>query len=322
MRSPDGPERTPIRALRIGPLVAVAALLALALPGTAGSSSDECTQTLSSAGTSTGSSVRDVICGTNGNDTLRGRGGNDELRGFGGSDLLNGGIGNDEFFGATGDDRLQGESGNDRLNGGPSDDVLEGGSGSDVLVGDSGRDEFHADDGDDTLRARDGESDGQLGCGDGTDKVDVDLVDALFLGGPPIPGAFLVHLLLNGCEDVTIGAVNEGPNIVISGRPRRVDRDGRTRIRLRCPASLQQPSRCKGRLKLQLASRRSLGRRAPRTRYSLRPGVARRIPVRLSRRDRRSLRRRGRANGMVTSVETGQHGKKTTVETVRLRARR
>jgi hypothetical protein len=310
--------------VRTAPALAVTALLALVgLPGTASGSTDPCTQTRSSPGESFGSSVRDVMCGTSGRDTLRGRGGNDELRGLGGDDVLNGGIGNDEFFGAAGIDHLQGESGNDRLNGGPSEDELEGGSGNDVLVGDSGEDDtFFAGDGDDTLRARDGESDGRLGCGDGTDNVDVDLIDALFLGGPPLPGAFLAHLLLNGCENVTIGAVNEGPNVAISGRSRRVGTDGLTSVRLRCPRSLRNPSRCRGRLKLQLATRRSVRRRAARTRYSIRPGTSRLVRVRLPRHDRRGLRLRRRANGLITSVEAGQHGRKTTLKTIRLRARR
>ena len=43
--------------LRVGPAVAVMALLALTVPGMAPGSSDPCTQTLSNPGTSIGSSV-------------------------------------------------------------------------------------------------------------------------------------------------------------------------------------------------------------------------------------------------------------------------
>ncbi len=280
--------------LRVGPAVAVMALLALTVPGVAPGSSDPCTQTLSNAGTSTGSSVRDVICGTSGNDTLLGRGGNDELRGFGGDDDLNGGIGNDELFGAGGKDRLDGESGNDTLNGSSGNDVLEGGSADDVLTGGTGDDTYLAGSGDDKILARDGENDGPFGlstCGDGTDSIDMDLADAV------VTGAFVVAPLAVSltCEKITIGAVNEGPNVGISRRSRRVSRTGLTTVRIRCPRSLS--SRCRGRLKLQLASRRSLRRRAARTRYSIRPGTSRSVSVRLSRSDRRTLRRRRRARG-------------------------
>lgn len=305
--------------IRGGYAAAMAALLALALPGTAGSSADECTQTLSNAGTSIGSSGRDVICGTSGNDTLEGRGGNDELRGFGGVDSLNGGIGNDELFGSVGDDDLFGESGADRLNGSSGNDFFRGGSGNDVLIGGTGGDTFGGGDGNDSLLARDGDLDTSFDCGAGTDSLDLDLVDAAGFG---LSLGLFASFTFVVCEDVTVGAVNEGPNVSISDRPRRVGEDGRTSVRLRCPTSLRRPSRCKGRLKLQLATRRSLRRSAPRTRYSLRPGRARRISVRLSSRDRRRLRQTRRSNGVVTSVEAGQHGPKTTVRRVALRVRR
>ena len=171
--------------LGVVPAVAVLALLALTIPATAPASSDPCTQTLSNAGTATGSSVRDVICGTSGIDTLLGRGGNDELRGFGGDDDLNGGIGNDELFGAGGKDFLVGESGNDTLNGSSGNDVLEGGSADDVLTGGTGDDAYLAGSGDDKILARDGENDGPFGlstCGDGTDSIDMDLADAVVTG--------------------------------------------------------------------------------------------------------------------------------------------
>ena len=106
---------------------------------------------------------------------------------------------------------------------------------------------------------------------------------------------------------------------VRAGRSRRVGRDGRTTVRLRCPRSL--PARCKGRLKLQLGTRRSLRRTAPKAHYSIRPGKTRAVDVRLSRRDRHKLGRHRRAEGVVTSVEAGQHGEKTTVQTVKLKLR-
>ena len=296
-----------------GSLLAVALLLAVGAYN-APASSDPCTQTLSNPGTSIGSSGRNVICGTNGDDRLEGRGGNDELRGFGGEDVLLGGTGEDELFGAGGEDSLSGEDGSDTLNGGSGGDDLNGGNAGDTLIGGSGMDSIGGRAGNDFINVRDGELDG-WSCGDGTDTLQADLVDAFV-------DTVSFFVLVRGCEAYTVAAVDEGPTVSISSRSRRLSRAGRTRVRLSCPASLTQPSRCEGRLKLQLSSPRSLRRRAPRTRYSIGPGQSQNVSVRLSRRDRRTVNRRGRASGAATSVEEGEHGTKTTVETIKLRTRR
>ena len=125
-------------------------------------------------------------------------------------------------------------------------------------------------------------------------------------------------MLLVHCEHITVGAINEGPNVSISGRAATVRSGGQTSVRLSCPTSLREPPRCQGTLKLQLATRSSLGHTVPGTSYNLLPGQSRAVGVRLSSRDQRSLRKRHRANGVVRSVETGQHGKKTTVKTLEL----
>ena len=300
VRDQEGPAtlqevRTGRKACLLNLVAAVALLVVGALDApSAFASSDPCTITLSNPGTSTGGSSRDVICGTSGNDTLKGRGGADELRGKGG---------NDRLFGDSNRDELLGGSGNDELNGGPDNDTLKG---------ESGFDDHFGDDGNDFLFLRDGELDDGLGCNAGIDTVDLDLVDSAFFFDP-------VFLLT--CEAAFVGAVDEGPNVAISDRTRRVGGDGRTTVKLRCPASLQQPPRCKGKLKLQLRTRRSLRRTAPKIHYSLRPGKTRGVEVRLTRRDRHRLHRHGSAEGVVTSVEAGQHGDKTTVQTIKLRAR-
>jgi hypothetical protein len=268
------------RSARLVTAAVAAAALAGPLSGAFGQSSDACTLT----GSATGTSGRDVICGTTGQDVMQSLGGDDELRGGRGPDFLHGGTGKDLLLGDTGNDLLRGNTGFDALFGGPNDD---------------------------DLGVRDGELD-QVNCGSGLDRLDADLVDfAASAGG------FLFFVV--GCEGVTVGAVDEGPNVSISDRPRVVGDDGRTSVRLRCPASLSEPSRCTGTLRLQLAVRGSLRRSAPQTRYSLRPGVTAWIRVRLSDRDRHSLRRSGRAAGVATSVEQGEHGDKTTVERVRLK---
>ena len=126
-------------------------------------SSDPCTITLSSPGTSAGGSGRDVICGTGGNDTLIGQGGADELRGKGG---------NDRLFGDSGSDELSGSSGDDELKGGTDNDTLNGGTGRDRSTGDSGND---------LLQARDGDID-NVDCAAGHDTADLDLLDVLQFG--------------------------------------------------------------------------------------------------------------------------------------------
>lgn len=106
----------------------------------------------------TGTSVRDILRGTDGADTLLGFGGNDDLFGKSGIDLLNGGAGldkldggdskdqlfggagEDQLFGRDGDDRLDGGAGNDRLFGGDHNDTLIGGAGADALAGGAGSD--------------------------------------------------------------------------------------------------------------------------------------------------------------------------------------
>jgi hypothetical protein len=256
------------------------AALAGPLPGALGQTSDACTL----SGSGLGTAGRDVFCGTTGQDVMQARAGDDELRGNRGPDFLHGGPGKDLLMGDTGNDLLRGDAGFDALFGGP---------------------------GDDDLGLLDGELD-QVNCGSGLDRLAADLVDfAASAGG------FLFFVV--GCEGVTVSAVDEGPNVSISDRQRVVDREGRTTVRLRCPAALREPPRCRGTLRLQLASRSSLRRSAPRTRYSLRPGTGGWIPVRLSDRDRDSVRNRGWAGGVVTSVEQGAHGDKTTVERVRLK---
>jgi hypothetical protein len=309
--------RAPLVVHRCG--VGAVGLLAcalLAVSSAFGQSGRPCTATGSNLN---GGPADNVFCGTSGNDVLKGNRGNDELRGLGGNDLLEGGADADQVFGGDGDDRLfgatetGGSDGNDTLSGGAGNDRLKGGDGNDFVIGGAGDDQHSAGDGNDLIVTRDGGLDFAIPfCGSGHDTLDMDLVDA-------VAYSINVLFLVAGCEAIGVGAVNEGPNVVISRGALRVSEDGRTAVRLRCPASLRQPPRCEGTLRLQLATRRSLRRRAPSARYSLRPGESRRIGVRISQSDRRTFRRRGRTRGMVTSVEGGEFGNKTTVETVALR---
>ena len=268
---------------RIGPIAIASLAAALAVALTAASPAHAACTTVGSA---TGTAGSDRMCGTTGPDSMNGLGG---------------------------EDRLTGGDGKDTLLGGDGDDTVEGGDGDDVLVGGLGQDKFFGDSGNDTLRARDGEFDSIIlsQCGSGTDSLDLDLIDALPIG-LPLLGAPLLFLQ---CEKITVGAVNEGPNVRISRRTPRVPSNGKVPVRLSCPASLSAP--CAGKLRIG-RSKNSQG--APKA-YSFRQGTKRNVSAHLSRRDRRRLLRRGKITASATSIERGEFGDKTTVQTLTLIAR-
>jgi Ca2+-binding RTX toxin-like protein len=83
----------------------------------------------------------------------------------------------DHLHGGSKPDRISGRAGDDRLSGRGADDVVRGGRGGDTLVGGAGFDTLLGGPEDDVIRARDGEED-QIECGDGTDRVYVDVTEA------------------------------------------------------------------------------------------------------------------------------------------------
>jgi hypothetical protein len=282
-----------------------------------------------------GSAGPDVLCGSEGPDSLNGNQGNDELNGFGSADVLSGGEGNDNLFGGAGKDTLRGEAGEDHLDGGPEDDLLQGGSGSDTLEGGSGNDilvggdgndvlnggpgsdSFDGGEGNDVILMRDGVGEEIPHCGGGTDRVDMDLRDnEIWLLNAVT--TFGLSLVIASCETVNVGAVNEGPNVVISSKALRIGKAGRTGIRLQCPAALD--IRCAGTLILGLLEKSKKKRNHPVTHYSLAPGASGIIGARLSPREQGILRAKGRVRAWILSVEKGHFGDKTTLQTVALRA--
>lgn len=277
-----------IPGLLVSGALAVAAAVAFAVPAAYGD-----VPCMVFGSSLSGTAGDDALCGTEGSDTLNGNGGNDQLKGFGGNDTLSGGAGVDTVLGGNG---------NDLLTGGSSNDVLIGGAGND------------------RMQYRDGELDtwGSVllrggPCGSGADSIDVDLLDFSVIIG--LAGSPLID-----CEAVSVGALTEGANVVISARSRRVGGEGRTAVRLSCPASLPAP--CEGSLRLGLVSKSKKHSEQPQSSYEIRPGDGGSVSVRLSSRDRSTLRRVGRATGRVTAVEKGEFGDKTTIQTVTLRARR
>lgn len=89
-----------------------------------------------------GGSGDDFLYGQHGKDTIYGGSGNDELGGGTGKDFLDGGKGDDHIWGGTGNDIINGGKGNDILEGEHGDDMISGGAGDDVLVGGKGADTF------------------------------------------------------------------------------------------------------------------------------------------------------------------------------------
>jgi hypothetical protein len=217
--------------------------------------------------------------------------------------------------GTESNDVLCGTEARDILSGRAGDDVLFGGGGNDTLVGGLGSDSLDGGSGDDHLFLRDGELDPVPTCGSGNDSVDMDLADAQGFG---FAAAITLGLsvVLASCENITVGAVHEGSNVVISGQTLRVGKAGRTAVGLHCPGSLDIP--CKGSLTLAVLDKSKKPRSHPATRYSVRPGHSLSVLARLSSRDQGTLRHGGRATGVITSVEQGHFGNKTTIKTVEL----
>lgn len=274
--------------------IALAALLCALALALSPAHADDVPCTVSNTGTS----GHDHLCGTSGADTMDGGGGPDRMRGLGGNDTMTGNSGDDDLFGGTGNDTIVGATGSDALDGEDGNDVLTPGSGVDRKTSGGS--------GDDELRLRDGLPDlGPFDCGPGTDLVDLDLTDGIV--GVAIFGS---------CERVLTGAVDEGPNVAISDRTRRVEDGRRVKVRLRCPAALADP--CAGKLTIG----RTASSQGPAKRYGIDPGDSEKVPAKLSRRDRRKLHRRGRISVRAISVEAGEFGDKTTVQKLTLIERR
>jgi Ca2+-binding RTX toxin-like protein len=231
-----------------------------------------------------------------------------------GTDIENikGGRGNDTLVGNAGRNLLEGFAGNDTLRGGTparsitvpfglvGDDTLDGGIGSDAMAGEGG---------DDLLLARDAIDD-QLNvatsCGAGSDRLDADLTDDDTRALPP------------SCESIDQGAINEGANVRIASRRLQVSSGGTVKARLRCPRSVTIG--CRGSLAAGAPGRAGLRGLGSRTRYRIRRGRSALVGISLPAALERAAERRTRAvPARVVSVETGEHGDKTTLRRVGLR---
>jgi hypothetical protein len=133
-------------------------------------------------GTATGQGKKTLVgienvFGTDGADELYGNLRGNYLSGLRGDDLLVGRRGEDRLVGGRGNDRLYSGPGADRLLGDHGRDLLIGGRGGDRLFGGPGKDQMFGWAGNDFFFARDGFRD-VVGGGDGTDRADVDRLDA------------------------------------------------------------------------------------------------------------------------------------------------
>ena len=214
------------------------------------------------------------------------------------------------LIGGSGDDFLR------VINGFPDDPLpthrLIGNAGNDLLRtltvlgsldGGLGRDHLHLSARGGAIAARDGEMD-TFDCSTGTELITADLRDA---EPPGLP---------DDCVPVSVGAVNEGPNVVFRSKRVRVNRSGVLLVRMRCPRRLSRP--CRGRLAARLDRKGTpFGKRV---RYSIRPGRSKTIKTRL-RASQRGAARRRRARVRLESVEKGRHGPKTTTASLRTRRR-
>jgi Ca2+-binding RTX toxin-like protein len=225
------------------------------------------------------------IKGGRGNDTLLGNSGRNLLEGFAGDDLLRGGTPIRSItvpFGLVGDD------------------TLDGGIGSDAMAGEGG---------DDLLLARDAIDDQvnvAMTCGAGSDRLNADLTDDDTRALDP------------SCESIDQGAINEGANVRIASRTLRVSPGGTVRARLRCPRSARIG--CRGSLAAGAPGRAGLRGLGSRTRYRIRRGRSALVGISLPAALERAAERRTRpVPARVVSVETGEHGDKTTVRSVGLR---
>jgi hypothetical protein len=234
-----------------------------------------------------------------GNDFTVGHRGKDEMSGSTGQDFLNGEGGDDLLRGGDQADNLQGRDGADRLEGASGNDLLSGGRNVDVLLGGSDDDFIDAKEPSGTTAVAD-----EVFCSSGTDSVEADLKD----------------IVASTCEFIERSPVGETPNVRLPARALRVSAFGRVRVRLRCPRGVGGLG-CKGRLQLRVGSAGpARASRSRRVRYSIRAGRSKTVTLRLTGADVRSIRRRGRrARGVLTSVERGRIGPKTTISTLRLR---
>ncbi len=284
-----------------------------------------------------GGPARDDVFAASGNDEIETGGGDDDITLSTGTEDADAGSGNDtiDISGSLveGSHLAHGGSGNDTLDmrgatgalahADSGDDTVIGSSDADFITGGTGVDDLQGGDGDDLIRSKESDDDktsfkDTVRCGFDDDDVVADLkdtVDAITNSGG------------GTCEEIDRSPVGETPHVRILGSSLRVAGSGRVSVHLRCPRGVRRLG-CRGRLQLRLARNRNQGVQSSRSRavrYRIKAGRRMTVTLRLSASDVRTLRRRQRrgleTRGVLTSVERGRLGQKTTIRNPRLRLR-
>ena len=225
----------------------------------------------------------------------------------------------EHVIGTSGADTLIGSGGADTLDGAGGTDRLEGLAGGDTLIGGLGaNDATSGGEGDDAIMLRDGLVDACPSGGAGANTFDLDLVDQsiIFGNGFRFPRCLFPRVSVVPLTPfVSIGAVNEGPNVRMSAPAPALRRAG-VRTRLACPRVLRAP--CAGTLRVFTGR---AGRPLGVTAYAVAPGRSRIVVVPLGAKAREAALAASALR--IVSVERGRSklGPKTTILFVAQRPR-
>jgi Ca2+-binding RTX toxin-like protein len=277
-----------------------------------------------------------------GNDTIVGSGLENRLLGGDGEDDISGGSGPDHIDGGAGDDLLRGNQGGDTITGGADLDTasyseysapvavdldgglnfddgpegdkdlvgasverVDGGAGDDTLTGNSHPNRIRGGAGDDTIDG--GAAADTIDCGAGNDLFTPDPLDTLIGCEPKVgPG---------GAPGYAAPAQAIGPALRIGPARLRLSRRGHARVRLRCPATAKVA--CKGTLRLERTVRRRRRKLGART-FTIAAGRSATVRVKVPRKARRSLGRRGARVKALVAASDAVSAKRISNRTIRV----
>jgi hypothetical protein len=295
----------------------------------------------------------DEVRGGVGDDQLDGEDGDDRIFADPGSDEIDGGTGTDtadygaytasvtvDLDGVPGDDGQAGEadtvgadvesivggSAGDNLTGNAAANELRGGAGNDTIDGGAGADGLFGEEGDDSLLSTDGAPDTD-DCGAGADSFSADPSDTLIdcetnaaAGGgqpdqPTQPAGQPTQPAGQPMQPAGQPTQPVGPLMRISPTRLRLDRRGYATLRVSCPSGAA--GGCRGTLRLERRAAGSI-RRFGRSRFSIAPGRAAAIKIRIPRPLRRSIARRRLRVSAVARAQDASSATRTTRRRVTL----
>jgi hypothetical protein len=210
--------------------------------------------------------------------------------------------------GGFGDDHLYGTDGNDRIYAGSGDDVVVGGAGNDTLSGDQGKDQIDGGPGQDSLDGAEWphyQSSDTLDCGDGFDYARVDEYDmqtgcengSYPMGGgaswssqPPLGTGYPAWL-----------PPMPGPTLSSAGTldPKKAV----ARVQAHCADSAS--AACRGELTLKPAGKHPTNRRIASGHFSIAPGKAKKVGVKLTAYGRRTVKGRHKLRVRAVAASDG-----------------